>query len=108
MQAGKFAALEFLIAAALDMGFRSILVLAGQTNHLRNQAEGRTAVLVGDFSNQLDMDEMMNDHITWLTSSVHATKRSTDVDANEVSFDILNGFWPDGSYGLIKVMVLAS
>lgn len=92
MQAGKFAAIEFLVAAVLDMGFRIGLIMAGQTNHLRRQAEGRTAVLVGDFNNQLDMDEMMNDHITWLTSSVDA-KIGTDVDANFVSIRFSGVVW---------------
>ncbi len=82
VQAGKFTAIEFLIAAALDMGFRSILVLASQTNTLRGQAEGRTASLVGDFNNELDLEESLNDYVTWLTSSLD-TKSGEDADVHQ-------------------------
>ena len=91
VQAGKFTAIEFLIAAALDMGFRSILVLASQTNTLRGQAEGRTVSLVGDFNNELHVEESLNDYVTWLTSSLD-TKSGEDADVHQAR-DIV--YFPD-------------
>ena len=86
VQGGKFTAIIFLIAAALDHGFHVIFILAGQTNTLRLQAEFRTGMLLGDPSSTVSNTDFSNDVVIWLTSSLKPVKGSSgDVDTPQVN-----------------------
>lgn len=86
VQGGKFTAIIFLLAAALDHGFHVIFILAGQTNTLRLQAEFRAATLLGDPFSEVCSTPYSNDMVLWLTSSLNPnTGYSGDMDTPQVN-----------------------